>query len=244
MKIALAALGFKNKDIEYNKNVIINTLKEYTNKADIVLFGEAFLQGFDSLSFNYKDDINMALSLDSNIICEIRKKCKKYNIGLSFGFIELYQGNIYSSQLTIDKDENIIDIYRRVSPGWKELYATKEYKEGKDFSKFKYLDKNISIGLCGDLWYDDNIDIINSLNPSLVLWPVYVDYNYKEWNEKIKYEYLEQTNKINADVLLVNPYCLESGSDNSAKGGALFISKNKIVGEIASGREDVLLVNI
>ena len=94
MKIALAALGFKNKDIEFNKNVIINTLKEYTNKADIVLFGEAFLQGFDSLSFNYKDDINMALSLDSNIICEIRKKCKKYNIGLSFGFIELYQGNI------------------------------------------------------------------------------------------------------------------------------------------------------
>ena len=56
MRIALAALGFVNKDINHNKMVMIDTLNNLKNKVDIVLFGEAFLQGFDSLSFDYEKD--------------------------------------------------------------------------------------------------------------------------------------------------------------------------------------------
>lgn len=42
MRIALAALGFVNKDINHNKMVMIDTLNNLKNKVDIVLFGEAF----------------------------------------------------------------------------------------------------------------------------------------------------------------------------------------------------------
>ena len=52
MIIALAAVGFKNGDTAYNKEKILETMREYSGKADLVLFGETFLQGFDSLSWN------------------------------------------------------------------------------------------------------------------------------------------------------------------------------------------------
>ena len=244
MKIALAALGFIDKDIVYNKNVIINSLKNFSNKVDIVVFGESFLQGFDALSFKYNEDLNMVISTDSNIIKEIEDACKKYNISVSFGFFEKFNNDFYSSQITIDSKGEIINLYRRVSIGWKEKHATEEYKEGNSFNTFLFENKTISIGLCGDLWYDENIESINKLNPDIVLWPVYTDFNYDEWNTKVKYEYLEQANKINAKVLYVNSYCKNKNDIDTARGGALYISNKEIKNEVLSGKEDVLIVEL
>lgn len=243
MKIALAALGFIDNDIDFNKKVIINALEKISN-VDIIVFGESFLQGFDSLKFNYNEDIKMAVSINSDTIDEIKCACKQYNIAVSFGFFEIFENNIYSSQITIDSKGNILDIYRRVSIGWKEKYATIEYKEGNSFNVFNFMNKKLAIGLCGDLWYDENICSINELNPDVVLWPVYTDFNYNEWNTKIKYEYLEQANRINAKVLLVNSYCKNKNDIDIARGGALYISNKKIVDEILSGKEDILIVEV
>ena len=244
MKIALAALGFIDNDINYNKKVIINTLKKCSKIVDIIVFGESFLQGFDSLKFNYNEDKKIAVSINSDTIDEIKDACKLNNIAVSFGFFENFENNIYSSQITIDSKGNIINIYRRVSIGWKEKYATEEYKEGKSFNVFNFMNKRITIGLCGDLWYDENICSINKLNPDIVLWPVYTDFNYNEWNTKIKYEYLEQANRINAKVLLVNSYCKNKNDIDIARGGALYISNKKIVDEVLSGKEDILIVEV
>ena len=43
MKIALAAVGFYERDIEHNRNKIIKCLKENSGKVDLILFGETFL---------------------------------------------------------------------------------------------------------------------------------------------------------------------------------------------------------
>jgi len=48
VKCALASMGFLNGDVQYNKNIIIDTVKKHSQNADIVIFGEAFLQGFYS----------------------------------------------------------------------------------------------------------------------------------------------------------------------------------------------------
>ena len=50
MKCALAAAGFINGDIEYNKAVLADTLGKCAGKADAVIFGEAFLQGFAAVA--------------------------------------------------------------------------------------------------------------------------------------------------------------------------------------------------
>lgn len=62
MKYALAAVGFINEDIEYNKAVLADTLRKCAGRADVVIFGEAFLQGFYGINFIAKYNRNLSQS--------------------------------------------------------------------------------------------------------------------------------------------------------------------------------------
>ena len=243
MKILLAGLGFKNHHTNYNLNVIIDTICKYSNGVDLIIFGEAFLQGFDSISFCFNEDKEIAITQSDEIIRRIKEKCKENNVGVSFGYYELDGESIYSSQMTISKEGIVINNYHRVSPGWKENEVSSNYKEGKEFSTFNYLGKTICIALCGDLWYVDNIKKIKDLNADIVLWPVYCDYDPDEWNEEFKYDYKEEVKEI-GNVLLVNSYCLDNNNQELAKGGCCHFKDGKIKEEIKAGIEGVLVVEI
>ncbi len=243
MKILLAGLGFKNHNTDYNLNVIVDTIEKYREKADLILFGEAFLQGFDSLRFNFMEDKTVAITKDDELIKFIQSKCKEKKVGVSFGYYELDRDAIYSSQMTISKEGMIINNYHRVSPGWKENDVSSEYKDGKEFSTFSYLDKTICVALCGDLWYVDNLEKIKKLKKDIVLWPVYCDYDADEWNEEIKYDYREEVKEL-GNVLLVNSYCLDSDNKELAKGGCCYYKDGKIKADSKAGIEDVLIIEI
>lgn len=244
MRCALAALGFINENMQYNKNVIISTMAKYSKKADIVIFGEAFLQGFYAATFDIEHDKKLAISPDDLIIKEICTVAKAQEIAVSFGFIEKAGNCFYSSQITIDAYGEIIDIYRRVSPGWKLPHAGESYLEGDGFHTFSYLDKSITVGLCGDLWFDENINAINQLHPDVVFWPVYTDYNYIEWNISMKHEYADQAGKLDGKILYVNSVCTDKDEDEIARGGAALFINGTIEKEISSGQEDILFVEI
>lgn len=244
MKCALAALGFINENIQYNKEVIIKTMAKCSKKADIVIFGEAFLQGFYGINFLVEHDSAFAVTKDDLVIKEICATSKKYNIAVSFGFIEKFDGCFYSSQITIDSKGFIIDIYRRVSPGWKEKFANEKYQEGKEFHTFIYMNKKILVGLCGDLWIDDNINKIMKLSPDIIFWPVYVDFNYNEWNKNIKYEYAKQVERIASKVLYVNSICKDKNKEEYAQGGAALFNNGKIIQEVPAGEESILFVEV
>ena len=205
MKCALAAMGFINEDMRHNKKVILETMVQCSKEADMVIFGEAFLQGFYGATFEAEHDERLALSQKDEMIKEIGLAAKDYNIAVSFGCIEKEENCFYSSQITIDANGEIMDVYRRVSPGWKEEFANEQYREGDGFHLFSYLGKKIAVGLCGDLWFDENISEVRQLLPDVVFWPVYTDFNYKEWNTSMKYEYAEQAGKIGGkeDILFV-----------------------------------------
>ena len=152
MKCALAAVGFLNGNIEYNKKVLADTLEKCAGKAEVVLFGESFLQGFSGIRFEPEYDRAMALSRTDPVIGEIGAMAKEFSLAVSFGFIEKDCGSFFSSQMTLDPGGRIIDLYRRVSPGWKEPFAGKEYREGSGFHTFDFLGKKAAVGLCGDFW--------------------------------------------------------------------------------------------
>lgn len=244
MRCALAAVGFKNEDVQFNKKVMIDTLEKYANEADIVIFGEAFLQGFYGANFDPKHDEKIAVSTEDFVMKEMCVTAKKYDIAVSFGFIEKCEDKFFSSQITIDKNGKIADLYRRVSEGWKEPEANERYCEGKGFHTFSFMDKSIAVGLCGDLWFDKNAEAINQLNADAVFWPVYTDYNCEEWNTTTKEEYAKQAGKINKKVLYVNSYCLNKDGDEIARGGAAVFEGGKILEEIPSGKENVLVVEM
>ena len=100
MKIALAAVGFYERDIEHNRNKIIKCLKENSGKVDLILFGETFLQGFEALGWKYETDQHMALSVSDSNIQTIQKAAEENALAVSFGFLEKAGNKIYSSQLT------------------------------------------------------------------------------------------------------------------------------------------------
>jgi N-carbamoylputrescine amidase len=244
MKCALASMGFINEDVHHNKNVIIETMKRYAKDADIVVFGEAFLQGFYGAIFEVEHDNRLAISQEDSIIREICSVSKEHAVAVSFGFIEKEDDLFYSSQITIDSKGEVIDVYRRVSPGWKEENANEKYCEGKDFQAFEFMGQIVVVGLCGDLWFDENVMKIKSLSPNVVFWPVYTDFNCNEWNESMKYEYAEQAGKVGGKVLYVNSYCKDRDGDEIARGGSVFFLDGEIVKEIPSGKEDVLVVEV
>jgi len=244
VKCALASMGFVSEDLQYNKQLIIDTMIACSVKADIVLFGEAFLQGFYGVNFDIQHDTQIAISQDSSIIKEICKIAKQHSIGVSFGFIEKEEDCFYSSQITIDTDGAVIDVYRRVSPGWKETFANEQYQEGDGFHEFYFMGKKIVIGLCGDLWYDEHVGKVKRLKPDVVFWPVYTDFVSDVWNTAEKYEYAAQANKLCGKVLYVNSVCKDRDEMELAKGGAAFFDNGEIRQEVPSGEEAVLIVEI
>ena len=145
MTIALAAVGFINGDITYNKEQIKRIIREHRYKSDLILFGETFLQGFDSLSWKYDVDKEIALSAGDPIIDEIRETAKECSVAVSFGYIEKAEDGLYSSQLTIGKDGVSIDNFRRISIGWKEPVADTNIKRETNFTNSDLKIKNFRL---------------------------------------------------------------------------------------------------
>ena len=202
------------------------------------------MQGFYGATFEVEHDNKLAISQDDSIIKEICSVAKEHKVAVSFGFIEKAEKLFYSSQMTIDSNGELIDVYRRVSPGWKEETANEQYCEGKEFYAFEYKGQRIVVGLCGDLWFDENVAEIKSLSPDLVFWPVYTDFNYNEWNKSMKYEYAEQAGKVGGIVLYINSFCKDKDGDEIARGGSALFVDVQIVKEIPAGNEDVLVVEV
>lgn len=98
MKLALASVEFKNNDIPFNLRQIENYVKESSkNSCDAICFGEAFLQGFDCLNFEYDYDINIAIGQDSDIMNQMKSFTTLYHIDIIIGYIEKENKDIYSS---------------------------------------------------------------------------------------------------------------------------------------------------
>ncbi len=243
MKIGLVSEIFKDGDTEYNFNQIKQQIIKCSEKKfDLICFGESFLQGFEGLTWEYKQDLSIARSQNDEIICALREHAIRYKIALSFGYIEREEGSIYSSNMVISDNGEILNNYRRVSAGWKEAIADpRYYKEGKRFSLFSYKGKKFATAICGDLWYEENIDSIKKLDADCVLWPLYVDYSVKKWESGEREEYANQIKEIQAPVLMINSYVED---EHRAKGGCCVFQNGLVIRELLMGDIGILEYDI
>lgn len=245
MKIALASAPVKNLDIDFNLQAIVDAMATCSGKADLILFGESVLQGFDCLCWEYEKDCHTALALTDDPIKRLCAVAKEYKIAVSFGFIERGNEVLYSSQIFISADGQIVDVFHRVSIGWKEYTKTDDhYREGDFFKRFEYRGKIFAVGLCGDLWTDGRPEEMKALNADIVLWPVWCDYPAEEWNTTTKYEYAEQAQLCGDHVLFVNPFCADETEDDAAAGGAAYFNNGRIVEEAPCGKNGILIVEL
>ena len=89
MKIGLVSEVFRNGDIAYNVQQITKRLIACSEKGlDMLCFGEAFLQGFDALSWEYEKDLKRAVTQSHDTVQSLQDLAKAYKIALAFGYYE------------------------------------------------------------------------------------------------------------------------------------------------------------
>jgi len=243
MNIGLASVRFINNDIDFNlKNCIRFTQKAKERNADLVIFGETYLQGFESLVWKPEIDLAVGIKRQSKTMDTLRNCCKEENIAVGIGYIELEENKLYSSYLVIDKNGNDIANYRRISSGWRiENADIKTYKEGTEFSIFEFMGCKMTVGLCGDFWRDEIIKIFPKDNIDIVLWAVFVSWDNKKMGKAEFNAYIEQSKKISRNIFYVNSIC--EGKNYLAYGGAFAIINNELKALLDQGKEDILVVN-
>lgn len=235
MRIGLAAYESVNNDIAFNISQIEKAMNTAQGTVDLLCFGEAFLQGFDSLSWNYENDKLIAISTDSEVMRKLCDMTLRYQVDLLLGYIEACGGSIYSSCAVIEKGELICN-YRRISRGWKEYSITgQHYKEGTGPANFLYHGQLVTVALCGDLW-----DFPEAFKTDgLLIWPVYLNFGLEQWAEA-ETDYAAQANLAARKALMVNPI----SKDPVSYGGAFYFVDGTIRKKLAYGTEGILTVEI
>ena len=97
MRIGLVSYRCENRNVAYNMSQIERAMKYAEGKADLLCFGEAFLQGFDALCWDYDTDQRIALELSSETITRLRSWTVRYGVSLITGYIEKDREKLYSS---------------------------------------------------------------------------------------------------------------------------------------------------
>lgn len=235
--IALASKAFANGDVPANLETMLATMKEAAEKgADLVCFGEAFLQGFDSLCWTYEKDRMMTLTQDDASIISLREASKKLGVDVLFGWLERDGETLYSSCMLVEKGE-IRCNYRRMSRGWKEYTQTDDhYREGSEPLLFDYRGWSCAIALCGDLWDEATQDCFQ-LGEDILFWPVYCGYTPEEWLSGARAEYAAQCRKNAPLTLFVDSIC-----PGESQGGCAVFQEGNTVEELLPGSEGLLFV--
>ena len=103
MKVALAGSRFVNGDMAFNLTQIEHWAREAQRRgAELICFGEAFLQGFDALCWSYEADTNIAARTDSFVFTRLKVLSAGLGIDLLLGYIEKEGESLYSSCALIE----------------------------------------------------------------------------------------------------------------------------------------------
>lgn len=234
MRIGLAAYRCENGNTEYNLKQIERALMETRGQVDLICFGEAFVQGFDSLTWNYGVDKETAIDADSP---EFRRLCElssQYGVAVLTGYIERSGDRIYSSCAVFSEGRLIVN-YRRVSPGWKEIdIADEHYAEGDTAPGFDLNGRHFGLALCGDLW--DEPELFKS--GGTLIWPVFLSFELEDWDEWAFTEYAEHAASLCHEALVINP----AETDTGTHGTAFLLSGGRVKCRLPFDKEGVLIV--
>ena len=238
MRIALISDKIEDRQVPRQLQQIKYYLRHVD--ADLLCFGESFLQGMDGIRFQYEYDRQVALTVDAQPIQQLQIWAKNEGKALSFGMIEREGETLYSVNLVIDKNGALVNRYRRQSVGWKTEEADAHYREGDAFMPFNLEGKQLAVAICGDLWHDGILERAKTLKPDAMLWPLYIDYSPADW-ETEQYEYAARVAQLPYPVLLINSF---SEYANAAKGGAYVFRDGNIVCKSPLGNIGILEVEI
>jgi hypothetical protein len=237
MKIALAQANDATGDIKFNLQTLHkHVLRASESHADAIFFGEAFLQGFDALNFDFGHDQTLAKSLDCPELYFIARLAHDRGIAIGLGFYRLDGEAIHSSYIVFDKNGSRVALYDRISSGWKIAKASSHYVNGSELVSFSLEGKTFGLGLCGDGFTPTFLTHVESCHFPYFVWPVYVNFTEGEWQKNYS-DYALNASRLGGETLMVG-----SLSDRPKAVGATLVFKDKkILCSIPLGQESLLI---
>nr|WP_263323494.1 nitrilase-related carbon-nitrogen hydrolase [Neobacillus sp. Marseille-Q6967] len=166
MRLAIAQVAPVFGNIDANLSEMINIMERNKDKADLLVFPELSLTGYDLKERLY----DVAITTESKEIKEVCKASEELGMNVVFGFVEQGKGDqIYKSAVMI-KDGKVTSVQRKIYPT---NYGI--FEEGKYFSKGKrvhvqHLESFTSCMLiCNDLWQPSLPHIAAHYHTSLLI---------------------------------------------------------------------------
>jgi predicted amidohydrolase len=150
MKLGIAQIAPVFGEVQTNLENMIGIMQKHKGKADLLVFPELSLTGYDLKNQLY----DVAIKPDSKEINRVCEASKDIGLNVVFGFVEKGLGDqIYNSSIMI-KDGHVSSIQRKIYPT---NYGV--FEEGKYFAKGKkvHVDEidsfKTSMLICNDLWH-------------------------------------------------------------------------------------------
>lgn len=237
MRIALTSKEVSSNNIGKNIETIIATMSEAKELgAEIVFFGEAFLQSPDAIKGDIEFDKRMAVSVYSEPINRICRESRKLNIDVMLGYYEKDRERLSSSFIIIERGEVIYD-YKRLTNGWKKNQKLdKHYYDGQVIEVIEYRHKRCMIALSDDLV---SLPALYNRNEEIIFWPSYIEGSIEDTKKKFNNEYVELSANFNLDILIVNTI-----SSGKSYGGAYRYKNGDIIDYIEPGKDGIVIANV
>lgn len=240
MKIALAQALSIPQDIKAN----LQTLHKFVIRAKesdtgALFFGEAFLQGFDSLSFDFAVDQVIARPLNAPELYFVSRLAHDKAIAIGLGFYRLDGETIHSSYIVFGPNGETLALYDRISSGWKTETADAHYQNGTELVSFRLNDKTFGIALCGDGFDQGYLAKAASAHLPYSVWPVYVNFTKSQWKKELPF-YQENAKALGQEVYLIGSL----SETPKSLGGAFVLKDQKVLCSIPLGQEGLLVKTI
>lgn len=230
MKFGLLSLKTQSGQPQKNLTQIKRCIGLYRNQCDVLCFGESFLNGYSSLVYDPKEDIDKLPTNDDNHIRLLQVWAHRYQIALSFGYLEKEDDKIYSSYMFIGDEGQIINNYRRLTPSFNSKDET--YSHGQNIETFIYKDRKFITLICEDLRKQAVLDKVKDLDSDVILWPIYMS-SGEVFSEKSTH----CVNELKPLVLMVNAF------DEDAKGGVGVYLHGQLIKSLAENKEGIITVD-
>lgn len=221
MKLALV---MTKNTMDLDKNIKQMEVAARKNEdCDLLLFGEGYLQGHGSLSFDYEKDIRGASGLFSEEVIKLRRIARDNSIALGFGFYENDKGGIYNSYLIIGKNGETLFKHQGLTSSWQKEGACADYRQGYSLGSFTLENKRFSLLLADDFF-----------NEAYLLWLCELDASVDAFlwiANKEDFRFKEQSQ------ILAKPIYYHAGDK------AYFLKQGKIINSSNEKEELIIEVN-
>ncbi len=238
----MAGLTTVTGDVEGNTVRLVAELERYRGcGVDAVLTCEAYLQGFESVTFEPTADRAAAITTDAPGHEPITEAVRRTGITAGYGCVERDGDRFYSTYRLVSPDGVLLE-QRRISTGWREEWADPAvYAVGEDVQVVEWKGRRTAVALCGDLWSDQ--PRFTGLGIDLLLWPVFVSFPPHQWLTEELGAYAEQSATVAPQALLVNGAA--TGEDGEYTAGAALLADGRVAAASGfDGQDTCLLVQI